>query len=223
MSFVIAVTNLKGGVGKTTIATNLAVAFMHKNYSVCLLDTDEKQHSALEWASVRGENLPHISVYGVKKGQITKEANHLRKSYDIIIIDGTPQLSEVADRTMLASDVLIIPLLPSIYDYRGFEVFLEQFEKVRQLKQMGGYSLQAYVVLNRVVQHSKLSQEITEAIAEYDEVRVLATKLVNRIPYADTAQDGMGVVESTHRKDKKAKAEFWALTAEIENLLQESS
>ena len=208
---IIAVTNLKGGVGKTTITTNLAVSFAHKGYDVCIVDTDLGQQSSMEWSGSRDENRVRIPVFGVSIKQLNKEVEALQQRFDIVMIDGTPQLSELADRTILASDLLVIPLMPSIYDFRGFENFLERFEQIRGLKEANGGQVNALVVLNRVVPKTNVSKEIKEAIAEYD-VQLLDARLCNRVAYADSATDGLGVVEY---KDPKAKKEMNKLTDEL--------
>jgi chromosome partitioning protein len=58
----IGITNLKGGVGKTTLSTNLAVCFAHMGYSVCIVDSDTNQNS-LAWYGAREEG-PAIMVVG---------------------------------------------------------------------------------------------------------------------------------------------------------------
>ena len=208
---IIAVTNLKGGVGKTTIATNLAVSFAHQNYEVCIVDTDLGQQSSMEWSGNRDENRVSVPVFGVSIKQLNKEVEALRQRFDIVVIDGTPQLSELADRTILASDFLVVPLMPSIYDFRGFENFIERFEQIRGLKEANGGSVHALVVLNRVVPKTKVSGEIKDAVKEYD-VRLLKSRLCNRVAYADSATDGLGVIEY---KDAKAKKEIQKLTEEL--------
>lgn len=208
---VIAVTNLKGGVGKTTIATNLAVALKQRNYDVCVVDTDLGQQSAMEWSGNRNEQLDHIPVHGISIKQLNKEVEDLKKRFDMVVIDGTPQLSELADRTILASDVLLIPLTASIYDFRGFENFLERFEQIKGIKEASGGVVQAHVVLNRIVPNTNVSKDIAAAIAEY-EIEVMDTKLVNRVAYVDTATAGKGVTEYS---DPKAKQEFEALVDEL--------
>jgi len=208
---VIAVTNLKGGVGKTTVTTNLAVSFMKRGKDVCIVDTDLGQQSSMEWSGNRSEERPRIPVFGVSIKQLNKEVADLAKRFDIVLIDGTPQLSELADRTILASDLLVIPLTPSIYDFRGFENFLQRFEQVKGLKEASGGLVRAFILLNRVVPNTKVSKDIEEAVKEY-EVEVLKTKLANRIAYVDTATNGTGVLEY---KDPKAKAEMNGLTDEL--------
>ena len=123
---VIAVNNLKGGVGKTTIATKLAVAFAQRGLKVCIIDTDLTQKSAMEWAGNRGETEPHIPVYGVIGKQLSTELQKLNKVNDIVLIDGTPQLLELAERAILGSDILLVPLSAGIYDFRSFEIFMEK-------------------------------------------------------------------------------------------------
>ena len=208
---VIAVTNLKGGVGKTTVTTNLAVSFTQRGKDVCIVDTDLGQQSSMEWSGNRSEERARIPVFGVSIKQLNKEVADLAKRFDIVLIDGTPQLSELADRTILASDLLVIPLTPSIYDFRGFENFLQRFEQVKGLKEASGGIVRAFILLNRVVPNTKVSKDIEEAVKEY-EVEVLQTKLANRIAYVDTATDGTGVLEY---KDPKAKAEMNSLTDEL--------
>jgi chromosome partitioning protein len=208
---VIAVTNLKGGVGKTTVTTNLAVSFMLRGKDVCIVDTDLGQQSSMEWSGNRSEDRARIPVFGVSIKQLNKEVADLAKRFDIVFIDGTPQLSELADRTILASDLLVIPLTPSIYDFRGFENFLRRFEQVKGLKEASGGLVRAFILLNRVVSNTKVSRDIEVAVKEY-EVEVLNTKLANRIAYVDTATNGTGVSEY---KDPKAKAEMNSLTEEL--------
>lgn len=212
---VIAVTNLKGGVGKTTIATNLAAALAHRDYDVCIVDTDLGQQSSMEWSGNRSEDLKPITVVGVAQKQLTKEVSKFRKRFDVIIIDGSPQLSELADRTILASDLVLIPLTPSLYDYRGFENFLDRFEKINGVKEAAGGSTRAYVLLNRVNPRTRASKDIVEGVKEY-EMSILDTAIVNRIAYADSAAEGKGVVEYS---DRKAREEFSRLTEELVQLI----
>jgi chromosome partitioning protein len=214
----IAVTNLKGGVGKTTITTNLAVSFVHRGKKVCIVDSDLGQKSSMEWAGNRSESMPHIPVYGSMAKQLNKEVAKLNEENDIVFIDGTPQLSELAERTVLASDILIIPISPSIYDLRAFESFFERVEQINQVREEQGLKMvKTYVVVNRIAEKTNLGREILEALKDYA-VTVFDTKLANRIAYAETATGGLGVAEW---KDKKAKDEFERLADEVAKAIEE--
>ena len=108
----IGVSNLKGGVGKTTISQNLAVCFAQMGFKTCIVDTDENQNS-LAWSGVRSEELPPITVVGIVDVKaLAKTVDYLHKDYEVVIIDGTPSLSEMTTGIIIASDILIIPILP---------------------------------------------------------------------------------------------------------------
>ena len=207
---IISVTNLKGGCGKTTLSTNLAVAFAKSGKSVCLIDTDLGQASALEWAGLRGEQPPHIQVMGKKLAQITTDANELAKQYDVVLIDGSPQLEELADRTILASDIVLIPTKPSLQDFRSTEEFLKRYHKVRSLKQTMGLDVAAYTVLNEANTRTNIYRDIEQAVEQLD-IDLIAT-VSDRISYRDAFAYGMGVVEY---EDPKAAAEIEQLAAKL--------
>ena len=132
------------------------------------------------------------------------------------MIDGTPQMTEIADRTILASDIIIVPVAPSIYDFRGFERFYERFEQLKGTKEAKGEQVKAFVLINKMNDNTNLGKQIQEALEEY-QIPKLKSRLVNRISYADSASVGMGVVEF---KDRKAKEEIEKLTDEIEGIME---
>lgn len=212
---IIAVTNLKGGVGKTTLSTNLAVGLAHAGLDVCVVDTDTKQQSAIEWKSNRDQNLPAIAVVRVSEKQLIPETEQLSKRYDVVIIDGVPQLSELVEDMVLAADVVLIPVTPSVYDYRGFELFHERFSQIKRLKEKNGRRTEGFVIMNRVG-NNHLGKDVEDAVSAYD-IGLFKTRIGNRVAYADTANEGLGVIEY---KDAKAREEMLALTGEIAEVLR---
>ncbi len=212
---VIAITNLKGGVGKTTLTINIAVGFALRGKSVCIVDTDLGQKSSMEWAGNREEDRVKIPVYGVTVKQITKEVAELSKNYEVVLIDGTPQLNEVADRTIVASDLVLIPMSASMFDFRGFQNFLERYTQMKEIKEANGGSVEARILLNRIEKNRNVTKQIEEELKEY-EIPVMQSKISYRVAYVESAIEGLGVMEF---KDPKAKIEIESLITELESLM----
>lgn len=115
----------KGGVGKSTIAINLAHALaMDDGSKVLVLDMDP-QGTVLRWQADRGEGAPHL--FDVKPCQPTQgftlaELNKLMEGYDHVVIDAPPRSESSTMRwAVVASDVLLVPVRASAADAWGQE------------------------------------------------------------------------------------------------------
>lgn len=206
----IAITSLKGGVGKTTICTNLAVGFAQKGMKVCIVDTDAEQESSISWSDQRPQNLNYVNVVRVGEKNLIRQVKELEKNFDIVLLDGSPQLRELASATIAASDIVIIPISPSAYDFWALENFLVRLEQVRQLKED---KLEAYILLNKYSESYNISKELNESLKnEFSELPRLKTTIGERVAYKETITHGIGVSEY---KDKKAKEEIEQLTNEL--------
>jgi len=220
---IIGITTTKGGAGKTTVTINIATGLTLKGYDVCIIDADEGQFSALKWASYREDESKHIPVVRVQRDKLNREALELAKRYDIVLIDGRPTLSEVGDRIVMASDIVVIPIMPSAFDLESFQEYIPRYQQVRQLKQDIGGDVKAYALLNGLVSSSNISNEVTEAVTQiaemHEDVGVLKTQLRRRVSYSSSITNGLGVMEES---DKKASAEVDALTDEIITLINQN-
>ena len=203
----IGVTNLKGGVGKTTISQNLAVGLAHVGYKVCIVDTDRNQNS-LAWVGERNDDLPNLLAVGITDSKaLNKMVDQLDKDHDFIIIDGTPSLSEMSTRIILASDLLLIPILPSGHDIRSMQLFFERYEQAKEFRD----NIPAYFFLNQFSDKVKLHQSTVDLLKDFG-IGMLKTKFRRRIAYAETSITGQGVYEYS---DPKAKEEVVDLTKEV--------
>jgi len=111
----ISVLNRKGGVGKSTIATNLARAFQRRGDEVVLIDTDP-QGSTSDFCETAIENdHPCPPTFTVDRPTVHEQLLQLN-GYDVAIIDGVAKVSEMNVSSIKASDLVLIPVRPSAVD-----------------------------------------------------------------------------------------------------------
>lgn len=207
---IISVLNLKGGAGKTTLATNLSV-YMSKKQSILLIDADE-QRSSMLWANARttAKNLNIVSI--TETENLKKQIPSLHEKYDHLIIDGAPHADRSNAVCIFTSDVIIIPMTPSPLDLWATQEFLERVAKAKEMQK----KVQVILVLNRYNPQTSLAKDTQEAVSSLD-LYLAKTKMHNRIAYAETILSGQSVIEG---KNKAAKEEFEALAKEIESFIK---
>lgn len=209
---IISFLNQKGGVGKTTLSVNVAMALALKNHKVLLIDADQ-QTSALDWAAIRKKD-GLFTVVGMTKPIIHKEVSKLAHNYDHIIIDGAPRIYDVARSAIVASDLVIIPVQPSPYDIWAAKEVVDLINEVShpmsELKK-----IESAFLINRKITNTAIGRDVEDALTHYD-VKILETHLCQRVSYAETAATGTTVVEDKGR-DAQAWKEIMNLTDEILN------
>lgn len=212
---IIGITNLKGGVGKSTLTQNLAVCLAHMGYRTAIVDTDTNQNS-LSWYGARDEKLPSLTVVGLSESEaLSKATDHLHRDYEIILIDGTPNLSRMTTRIILTSDLLLIPIRPGAQDYRTLQEFMTRYEEAKAFRE----SIPAYFVMNEFSAQKKVHKGLLDRIASDFDLLVLDTKINSRVAYTEASVVGKGVLEY---EDPKAKQEMINLTKEVLALAEEN-
>lgn len=217
MASIIAVANLKGGVGKSTIAQNLGVSLRGLGHKVCLVDTDVEQKSTVEWGERRqARELPDIHMALASEDRLARDINELAKTHDFVIVDGSPALSEVATKIMMVADLVVVPVMPSGNDYGALEKFLARYDDVKAMLESRGMALELSVVMNGYNDRIIVNRAVYEAIKKL-EVKIFNTEIGHRAAYQEANLVGMGVAELG---DRKASQEIETLTQEILALLR---
>jgi chromosome partitioning protein len=206
---IIAVVNQKGGTGKTTVATNLAVLFAGQTGEVLLVDADPQQ-SALEWQRDRPAYLPQVSVIGLPAPNLHREIPRLQTKYGVILIDGGGRVTATARATVAVADFLLVPTLASLPDARSTQRFFQEVvEEVAAIKgRVSGAILFSMVKTGTVFNVSGQGQ-----IKDLG-YPVLETTLSHRITYQEAFAQGMSVAEYDPRS--KAAEEVQALFQELQ-------
>lgn len=207
---VIAVLNQKGGSGKTTIATHLARALQLQGSSVLLVDSD-KQGSARDWSAVDESNP--VTVIGLDRPTLDRDLKNISDK-DFVVIDGSPQATDLAVSAIKAADFVLIPVQPSPYDIWATS---DLVDLVKQRIEMTDNKLKSAFVVSRAIKNTRISGEVSEVLTEYG-LPVLDAKIVQRIAYPNSAAIGKTVFE-TESKTSDAVAEMNALATEVKSYL----
>ncbi len=129
---VIVVANPKGGVGKSTFATNLAGYFAAQGHKVMLGDTDVQQ-SSRAWLALRPQALPEIRAWDIEDGHVAKPP----KGTTHIVLDTPAGFGgKRFDKVMQIADKVIVPLQPSMFDILATQDFLELLAERKKKKQV---------------------------------------------------------------------------------------
>jgi chromosome partitioning protein len=119
---VIVVANPKGGVGKSTVATNLAGAFARAGHAVMLGDVD-RQQTARQWLALRPASLPAIQTWEVARDEVVRPP----KGTTHVVLDTPAGLHDKKlDRVLAVADRVLLPLQPSLFDIQASHAFIRE-------------------------------------------------------------------------------------------------
>ena len=207
--------NEKGGVGKSTIAINLAVEFAKNDKKVLLVDADI-QKSTTMFAAVRRESGNLKEIINIEKtgGGLDKDVKALECGFDVVLIDTGGRDSVEMRKAILISDIFVIPIIPSQLDAWSFEKVYSLYLEAQAFND----KLKAYVVLNKITANwrSKEKDEMLGFLKDFPEIKTMGSYLKDRASYRKSISEGMGVSEQ--KTDDKAEAEIKVLFDEINNI-----
>ena len=213
MPRIITVANLKGGVGKTTVAVNVACCLAGK-HRVVLVDADA-QGSATSW-SKRGE-LP-AQVVGMPLESERQAEAWARRVADIdadfVVVDAPPHMSGATAAAVGLADLVVVPVGASVLDLDATRPALELVAQAREARK--GKGPKVLLVPSKADTRTLAGREIETALAALDEAVGPALHL--RVGYADAV--GAGAWVGSYEHGGAAHAEVAKLTKLIKELVR---
>ena len=207
---IITVGNTKGGVGKTTIAVNLAIARALAGRDVWLIDGD-RQGTSQAAISLRAEAgyVPGIACASYPDGPALRTQVQQQKSkFDEIVIDAGGRDSTALRAALTLSDVLLVPFQPRSFDVWALNDIAALVDEARSMRD----GLRAFALLNCADpgERSNDNTEAAAAVADVSQFEYLPTPLRRRKAFSNAASGGLCVLE-LKPQDPKANTELNAL------------
>ncbi|WP_413282884.1 ParA family protein [Vibrio sp. MA40-2] len=184
----ILILNLKGGVGKSTLAVNLTSKLCLARQRVELIDSD-KQGSSYSWA----KNIEQISAQHINFN--FRSYSHIASSVKVdkdaqyIIIDSPANMDDSQiKKYLMVADFVLIPLQPSPVDLHTSLPFIEKV--IANLATISNKKVQIGFVINRCTEHNPQVEKITKLLSlfkQYQTLGLMSDSYLYQEPFQNTA------------------------------------
>jgi len=205
---ILVVGNVKGGVGKTTLAINLAIALSRQGREILLVDGDD-QATAMEFTELRTGSRtggPGYTAVALQGSALRTQVRQLAPKYADTVIDVGGRDTGSLRAALTVADIVLIPVKPRSFDLWGVDQTTELVREAREVND----SLRALVVLNEADSQGKDNDAAIEALREVEGLELAPVMIVRRKAFPNAAALGLSVLE---HDDPKARDELNQLVA----------
>lgn len=215
MAKTIGLIQVKGGAGRSTIATNLAGALSKQGKTV-LIDCDLPQGTSASWFAIRqqqgkAENL-RIATAGDAE-ELVEQVKALNADNEFLVIDCPPRIEGTTRAALILADLCMIPIGASAAEIWATSDVLQIIGAARERKP----TVDARLLWNRYRSATSSAHELSSAVKEQLGLPEMKTKLGLRVAFSDAYAQGMTVSEWT---DKAAREELAELVDEVNKILR---
>jgi chromosome partitioning protein len=217
MTQIVGVVQVKGGVGRSTIATNLAAIFSVKK-PTALIDCDLPQGTSASWFAVRKLEQRSAGSLTLATARDYRElvvrARELAPRHSYLIIDAPPRIAEMTRAIVIMSTLSLVPLGASAAEIWSTADLLTTIAAARQYRP----DIDARIVWNRFRGYTREALEISDAARRELGLGELMTRLGYRVAYSEALARGLSADEW---QDRTAHGEILALATEVMGILKE--
>jgi len=208
---ILAIGNIKGGVGKTTLAVNLAILRTLAGRDVLLVDGDE-QGTAASFTDLRTEQIgsPGYTAVSLQGAAVRTQVRQMAGKYDDILIDVGGRDTGSLRAALIVADRLLVPVQPRTFDIWALDQMAELVAEAKALNEQ----LEAFSVLNAADAQGRDNDEAADALRQVKGVGYLPNPVIRRKAFPNAAAGGRSVLEQSPR-DTKAADELEALANAI--------
>lgn len=195
---ILVVGNVKGGVGKTTIAVNLTIALTRLGREVLLIDGDG-QATAVAFTELRTaqkNGSPGYTVVSLQGGAIRTQTRQLSQKYSDIVIDVGGRDTGSLRAALTVADVVLIPVQPRSFDLWGVDQTAQLVKEAREINE----NLKAICVLNAADPQGKDNEAAAEVLSEVEGLELAPGFIVRRKAFPNAAAAGLSVLEHNDPK-----------------------
>jgi chromosome partitioning protein len=208
---------IKGGCGKSTVATNLAIFLAHQGREVLLIDADDLG-TTYDFTALRATQQGISKSYAIMKQSgalLRREVPKFKDQFQDIVIDSGGRDTDSQRAALTISEVYLVPFVP-----RSFDIWtLESVDKLVDEARMINDHLKAFVFLNRADAQGEENKDAAAMLSGAEHVRFIDAPLGYRKAFSTAAATGRGVIE-LRPKATKAVAEFQHLMKTISRELK---
>lgn len=201
---------IKGGVGKSTVATTLTVIRANAGQDVLLIDADDQQ-TTTDFTLIRNGTLSELGGAGytsvqLKGSAVRTDTRRLADKYDDVVIDVGGRDTAGQRAALSIATIYLVPFLPASFDVWTLEKVGELIEEAMAFNT----ELKAYCFLNRADPRGNDNAEAAAIASEIPQLTYLNTPWGNRKAFRSAAAQGLAVTE-LNQKDGKAISEVMRL------------
>jgi chromosome partitioning protein len=197
---ILAVGNVKGGVGKTTLAVNIAIAQSRSGREVLLVDGDE-QGTALAFTELRAGALKGTAGYtavALQGTALRTQVRQLSPKYQDIIIDVGGRDNGSLRAALTVADTLLVPVQPRSFDIWALDQVATLVREAREIND----TLRVVTALNAADAQGRDNAEAGTAMRDFADFEYYPNPIIRRKAFPNAAAAGMSVMEYNPRDSK---------------------